>query len=97
MNSPTSKEIEAALSTIESAAKDIRTILKETKPEKEPSAAEMVKALVASTGGKRYVWADRFGVDEIQLRRWMSGETQPDAEHLKLIKEAYKELFKKKR
>ena len=96
MDNLTIRKLKVVQYDAQAVVESIKSILEEAESQEEPSATEMVTELVASTDGKRYVWADRFGVDEIQIRRWMSGETQPDAEHLKLVKEAYQELLKKK-
>jgi DNA-binding transcriptional regulator YiaG len=95
MDELTKDKLSFILHDAQAVVDSLSAMLGEEEPEREPSAAEMVKALVASTGGKRYVWADRFGVDEIQIRRWEDGKTQPNAKHLKLIKEAYRILISK--
>ena len=83
------------LQDAETLVDDLRVMLEEVELQSEQSTKVMVQALVSSTDGKRYAWADKFGVDEIQIRRWENGETRPNSKHLKMIKEAYYEITKK--
>ena len=97
MNNLTIRKLKVILYDAEAMVENIKAMLEEAESLEELLVAEMVTALVTSTDGQRYKWADRFGVDEIQIRRWANGETQPNTEHLKLIRKAYEELLEKKR
>ena len=95
MDELTKEQLSIILSDAEIVVDDLKALLAEAELEEEPPFDEMVKALVASTSGKRYGWADRFGVDEIQIRRWENGKTRPNAKNRKAVREAYRELTKK--
>jgi hypothetical protein len=93
MDALTRGKLEVILRDAEMLAGDIRSVLEEP-PGNELTAQEMVRTLLASTGGKRYGWADKFGVDEVTIRKWAAGTRQPSAAHLETLKKLYEDTKK---
>ena len=93
MDTLTRQKLEIVLHDADALASDVRSMLEEPS-RNEPTARDMTRALLASTGGKRYGWADEFGVDEVTIRKWAAGKRKPNPAHLKTLKRLYGELNK---